>query len=118
MAKVLLHFLLIVATFLLLARYVPGFYLAGWLSAVLAALVLGAVNAILRPFLVLLSLPLLVLSLGVFWFVINMFLLIVTAFLVPGFDFNGWKPALIGSVVLAAVNLIWSRATKAGREES
>lgn len=117
MMKVLLHFLLIVATFLLLAQYVPGFHMAGWGSAVLAALVLGLVNATLRPFLMLLSLPLIVLSLGIFWFVINMFLLIVTAFLVPGFDFNGWQPALIGSVVLSAVNLIWSRATKAERHE-
>ncbi|MGE5177188.1 MAG: phage holin family protein [Hyphomicrobiales bacterium] len=118
MAKVVLHFLIVVATFLLLAHYVPGFYLAGWGAAVLAALVLGLVNAVLRPFLLLLSLPLLVLSLGLFWFVLNMFLLIVTSFLVPGFDLNGWEPALIGSVVLSAVNLLWSRATKADRGDA
>jgi putative membrane protein len=117
MAKMLLHFLLIVATFLLLSHYLHGFYLSGWVAATLAALVLGAINAVLRPFLVLLSLPLILLSLGIFWFVLNMFLLIVTAFVVPGFDINGWQPALIASVVLAAVNLIWSRATKSSRQE-
>ena len=117
MTKPLLHFLLIVATFLLLARYLHGFYLSGWVSAALAALVLGLINAILRPFLVLLSLPLIILSLGIFWFVLNMFLLIVTSFVVRGFDINGWQPALIASVVLAAVNLIWSRVTKPSRQE-
>jgi len=118
MTKVLVHFLLIVVTFLFLSRYLPGFHMAGWGSAVLAALVLGIINATLRPFLVLLSLPLIVVSLGIFWFILNMFLLIVTAFVVPGFDFNGWQPALIGSLALSAVNLIWSRATKAERKDA
>jgi putative membrane protein len=112
MAKMLLHFLIIAATFLLLAHTVPGFHVTGWGSAILAALVLGLVNAILGPILTLLSLPLIFITLGLFWFVVNAFLLIVVAFIVPGFDFNGFMPALIGSVVLTAVNLFWKLATR------
>lgn len=113
MSKVLLHFAIIVATFLLLARYLPGFYVPDIGTAVIAALVLGLVNATLGPIVTFLSLPLIVLSLGAFWFVVNAFLLIVVAFLVPGFAINGWAPALIGAVVLAAVNLLYERATAA-----
>jgi putative membrane protein len=112
MSKIILHFAIIVATFLLLAHYLPGFYVPDLGTAVLAALVLGLVNATLGPIITFLSLPLIVLSLGVFWFVVNAFLLIVVAFIVPNFHISGWGPALIGAVVLAAVNLLWSRVSK------
>jgi len=118
MSKIILHFAIIVATFLLLARYLPGFYVPDLGTAVLAALVLGLVNAILRPILTFLSLPLIFLSLGAFWFVINAFLLILVAFIVPLFHISGWGPALIGAVVLAAVNLLWSRVVDAKEKKS
>ncbi len=117
MSKILLHFAIIVATFLLLAHYLPGFYVPDVGTAVIAALVLGLINATLGPIVTFLSLPLIILSLGAFWFVVNAFLLIVVAFLVPNFAINGWAPALIGAVVLAAVNLLYNRAT-AAREKS
>jgi len=117
MAKMLLHFVIIAATFLLLPNVVPGFHVAGWGSAALAALVLGLVNAILGPILTLVSLPLILLTLGLFWFVVNAFLLVIVAFIVPGFSFNGFAPALIGSVVLAAVNLLWKAATRDRRKD-
>jgi putative membrane protein len=112
MSKIILHFAIIVATFLLLSKYLPGFYVPDLGTAVIAALVLGVVNAVLGPLLTLLSLPLILISLGAFWFVVNAFLLIVVSFIVPNFHISGWPPALIGAVVLAGVNLVWSRATK------
>jgi putative membrane protein len=112
MGKILLHFVIIVLTFLLLANVVPGFAVKSWQAAVVAALVFGLVNAILGPVLTLVSLPLIILTLGLFWFVVNAFLLILVGFIVPGFDFNGFLPALIVSVVLAAVNLVWKAATR------
>jgi len=112
MSKMILHFAIIVATFLLLAKYLPGFFVPDLGTAMVAALVFGIVNAILGPVLTFLSLPLIILSLGLFWFVVNAFLLIIVAFLVPRFSINGWGPALIGAVVLAAVNLLWSRVTE------
>jgi putative membrane protein len=111
MLKILLHFAIVVGTFLLLARYLPGFYVPDLGTAILAALVLGLVNATLGPLLTFLSLPLILVSLGVFWFVVNAFLLILVAFVVPGFAIDGWPSALVGAVVLAAVNLLWKRAT-------
>lgn len=112
MAKILLHFVIITLIFLLLANVVPGFNVKSWQAAAVAALVFGLVNAILGPVLTLLSLPLIIVTLGLFWFVVNAFLLIVVAFIVPGFDFVGFLPALIVSIVLAAVNLVWKAATR------
>ena len=112
MGRMLLHFVIIALTFLLLANVVPGFSVKSWQAAAVAALVFGLVNAILGPVLTVLSFPLIILTLGLFWFVINAFLLIVVAFIVPGFDFYGFVPALIVSVVLAAVNLVWKSATR------
>ena len=116
MAKVLLHFAIIVATFMLMARYLPGFYVPDLGTAILAALVLGLVNVTLGPLLKFLSFPLILISLGLFWFVVNAFLLIVVAFIVPGFAINGWGPALIGAVILAAVNLVWKKATSSSEK--
>jgi putative membrane protein len=118
MAKMLIHFVIVAATFLLLAHFVPGFNVAGWGSALLAALVFGLVNAILGPILTILSFPLILITLGLFWFVVNAILLVVVAFIVPGFSFNGFVPALIGSIVLAAVNLLWKAATRDRHREN
>ena len=112
MLKALIHFVIIVCTFLILTMYVPGFYVSGWVAAAIAALVFGIVNATVGPILTFFSLPLIFITLGIFWFVLNAFLLILVAFLVPGFRINGFMPALIGSLVLAVVNLIWKQATK------
>jgi len=113
----LLHFVVITLTFVLLANVVPGFAVKSWQAAAVAALVFGLVNAILGPILTLLSLPLIILTLGLFWFVINALLLILVGFLVPGFDFNGFLPALLVSLVLAAVNLVWKGATRERRHD-
>jgi putative membrane protein len=116
MVKMLLHFVIIAATFLLLSHVIPGFFIRDWGTALVAALVFGLVNAILGPILTLVSLPFIILTLGLFWFVVNAFLLFVVALLVPGFSFNGFLPALIGSIVLAAVNLLWKAATRDRRD--
>jgi len=110
--KALLHFAIVAATFLLLARYVPNFHVDNWVAAAIAALVFGVVNATIGPLLTFFSLPLIFVTLGIFWFVLNAFLLILVSIVVPGVRINGFTPALIGSVVLALVNLIWKRATQ------
>lgn len=116
MLKALIHFVIVVCVFLILTMYLPGFYVSGWVAAAIAALVFGLVNATIGPILTFFSLPLIFVTLGLFWFVLNAFLLILVAFLVPGFRINGFMPALIGSLVLALVNLIWKRATQERRE--
>jgi putative membrane protein len=116
MSKAILQFVLVVCTFLLLTRVIPGFYLRDWLVATVAALLFGFVNATLGFILRLLTFPLILVTFGLFSFVVNAVLLLLVAFLVPGFSINGFWPAFIAALVLAAVNLIFKTAT-AEREE-
>ncbi len=78
----------------------------GFLDVLLIALVFGLVNAILKPILMLISLPFLFLTLGLFTFVINAALLLLTARLMPGITVDGFGAALLGSVVISLVSLV------------
>ena len=116
MVKALLHFALVVGTFLVLTRVLPGFYLRDWGAAVIAALLFGFVNATLGLVLRFLTFPLILVTFGLFSFVLNAILLLLVAFLVPGFSINGFWPAFLAALVLSAVNLLFRTATSK-REE-
>ncbi|MDO8425468.1 MAG: phage holin family protein [bacterium] len=89
-----------------IAAYVlPGVRVEGAIAALIAALILGIVNAVLRPLLVLLTLPVTVVTLGLFVFVINAFLVLLAAAIVPGFYVAGFGWALLFSIVLMLVHL-------------
>ena len=88
------------------AQLVPGFVIAGVTPLVLAALVLGLVNAIVRPVLVILTLPLTLVTLGLFLFVLNAFCLWLTSKLVPGFEVQTFGSALLGALVISVVSWI------------
>jgi putative membrane protein len=111
MAMAILHLLLNAALFLLLARILPGFFVSGWLSAILASLLLGLVNATLGFLLKVLTFPLILLTFGLFSFVVNALMILFVAFLVPGLSINGFWPALVAALALAALNLFWKMAT-------
>lgn len=89
---------------LLTSKLVRGFRVGGFLSAILAALVLGAANAVLWPVIFVLTLPLTIVTLGLFLFVVNGIVLKICAALLPGFHIDSWWAAIWGSVVLASVN--------------
>lgn len=91
-------------TIALAARLIPGLALDGWLPALLAGAVLGVVNAVVRPVLVVLTFPLTLVTLGLFLFVLNALCLWLTAALVPGFDIHGFLPALLASLVISVVS--------------
>lgn len=117
MTRVLLQFLATAATFVLLSQHLHGFYVDGWGSALLAALVFGLVNATLGTVLRILSFPLILFTLGIFYFVVNAFVLIVVAFLLgQSFQINGWWPAFVAAIVLAAVNLLFRMVPQSRRE--
>lgn len=103
------HFLLtwlVTAVSLLITAYVvPGFIVKSFVAAAVAAVILGLVNAIVRPILVLLTLPLTIVTLGLFLFVINALVLLLVSRLTPGFGFiiDGFGPAFLGSIVLTIV---------------
>ena len=104
----MLYFLLTwVATaiaLLITAYIVPGFeFNNNFTSALIAAAILGLVNAIVRPILIILTLPFTLLTLGLFLLVINALMLWLVGFITPGFVVTGFLPALLGSLVLTLV---------------
>ena len=108
MTRIILQFFSTVVVFVLLSQSLPGFFIDSWGTAVLAALVFGLVNATLGTLLRIVSFPLIVLTLGLFYFVVNAFVLLFVSFLFGrAFQINGWWPAIVASVVLAALGLLW-----------
>ena len=107
-----LHFLVVACAMMVLSRYLPGFQVAGWGPAVIAAIVLAFVNAVVRPILFVLTLPFTLLTLGLFLFVLNAFMLWLTAALVPGFRVRGFGTTLLASVLLSVVSLLWKSLTR------
>jgi len=98
------RWLVITAAILLASAFVPGIQVASFPTAVLAACVLGVINIFVRPILVLLTLPLSILTLGLFYFVINAFLLKLAAYFVPGFEVDGFISALGGALIISVVS--------------
>ena len=92
-----------VAVFLA-ANLVPGIHVSGPGAALLAGLILGFVNALIKPVLFVLTLPFTILTLGLFIFVVNAICLALVAWLVPGFTVSGFGAALLGAIVISAVS--------------
>jgi putative membrane protein len=90
------------------AYLMPSVAIASAGAAILAALVLGLVNALIRPLLVLLTLPVTVLTLGLFIFVINGLLFWAVGSLVPGFDVGGFWSGVLGALVFSLISWLLS----------
>lgn len=90
------------------ALFIPGIEVNGIIAALLSALVLGVVNAIIRPLVLLFTLPLNILSLGVFTFVINALMLMITATAVRGFVVSGFWAAFFGAILLTVISGVLS----------
>ncbi len=88
----------------LAANVVPGIYVDGWATLFLAALLLGVVNAIVKPLLVFLTFPITLITLGLFLLVINAAMLGLVAWLLPGFAIAGFGSALLGWALMAVVS--------------
>ncbi|MGQ0810546.1 MAG: phage holin family protein [Nitrospiraceae bacterium] len=102
-----------IAVFLAIA-IVPGIEVQTWSAGLAAVLVLSFLNAVVRPILYLFSLPLIVLSLGLFMIIINALLLQFAGYLVKGFIVDGFWPSVGGALVIGLVNAILTFAL-AGR---
>ena len=105
MAELLAHLVITAALLLIVARIVPGVHVEGWGAAFIGAIVLGLVNSFVRPFMVLLTLPLTVLTLGLFLLVVNALMLGLVSMLVPGIQLKGFGSAILGSLLLSLLNL-------------
>ena len=96
MIEFLAHLVITAALLLVVANVVTGVHIDSWGSAILGAVVLGIVNAVIRPLLVLFTLPLTILTLGLFLFVVNALVLQLVGALAPGIRIEGFGPALLG----------------------
>jgi len=86
---------------------VPGFHVEGFKAALIAAVVIGLINATLGVILKFVTLPLTLLTLGVFWWVVNAFMLMLASkLLAPGFVVSGFFAAFLGAIVLSLVNMV------------
>ncbi len=91
-------------TLVLVAEFMPGIEIDSALAALIAALILGILNALIRPILVILTLPITILTLGLFIFVINAFLFWAVASFIDGFTVTGFFPALFGSIIVSLIS--------------
>ena len=108
MVDLLFHWFISAASLLIVAFLFPGIEVRGFGTALIAPIVIGLVNATLGIIAKVLTLPLSILTLGLFWFVINALMLQLAAALVPGFFIAGFWSAFFGAIVLSVVSSILS----------
>jgi putative membrane protein len=104
--KTLVRWLLLAAALLLVANLYPGVVVKSFGSALIAAFVLGLFNALLRPILVLLTLPVTLVTLGLFLFIINALLFYFAASVLEGLSVTGFGAALIGSLIYSLCGIV------------
>jgi putative membrane protein len=105
MLRLIAHWVLSALCILLVARFVPGIEVSGFGSALLAAIIIGFVNGTVGLLLKILTFPLIVLTFGIFWFIINGLMLEFASLLVPGFHVQGFAPAFWGAIILSLLNI-------------
>jgi len=105
MIPVLVRWLLMSLSLLIVSYVVHGFYVTGIGAALIGAIVFGLLNATLGLVLKILTFPFTILTLGLFWFVINAIILEITSAIVPGFFIRSFFSALVGAILLTLVNM-------------
>lgn len=106
MLSLLLVWILSALALMMTSKMVKGFEVKSFGSAMVTSVIVGLLNMTLRPILFFLTLPLNILTLGLFTFVINAIILKAAAGILSGFNIRGWAPAIIGAIVLAIVNMM------------
>lgn len=109
MARFLVQFLFAIAGFWAAQAWVPGIEVHGWTSLVIAALLLGIANAIVRPILVVLTFPVVFLTFGLFLLVINAAMLGLVGWLMKGLQVDGFWPAFWGAIIIGIASWIGSK---------
>jgi putative membrane protein len=106
MIHLLVRWIISAVLLLVVSHVVPGFEVDGLVPALIAALVIGLVNATLGVFLKIITLPLTILSFGIFLIFINAVMLVFASHFVRGFAVHGFAPALWGALVLSILNML------------
>lgn len=107
----LLRWLLFALTIMFTAWLVPGIGVENFQSAMLVTVIMALINIFVRPLIVLITLPINILTLGIFTLIINAFLFMLAGYLAPGFEVDGFISAFLGSVVLSFLGLIINMVT-------
>jgi putative membrane protein len=117
--RLLLNWVLSALAVWIVAHVIPGIYVSGPIAALIAALVIGFVNATIGLLLKILTFPLTLITLGLFWFIINALMLkLASALLSPGFQVRTFTAAFLGAILLSLVNMMlkWlARPSNGGR---
>ena len=106
MLRMLLHWFVTALAVWLTSRVVPGFYVDGASAALITAVAIGLVNATLGLFLKVVTFPLTIVTLGIFWLIINAVMLKLASAFFPGFNIRGFMAAFLGAIVLRLVNML------------
>jgi putative membrane protein len=106
MPGILIRWVILTAAIIVTAYLLDGIRIDGFFSAIFSAALLGILNAFFRPILLVLTLPINILSLGLFTFVINALLLLMASGVIPGLTVSGFWTALFGSLLISLVSFI------------
>ncbi|MDP2637300.1 MAG: phage holin family protein [bacterium] len=115
---ILVQWLIYTVAVVITSYFLPGVVVSGFFAALFTALVLGLANVFIRPFLILITLPLTILTLGLFTFIINAFLVLFVDIIVAGFMVEGFWWALLFSIVITIVSGILNNFAKEVAETS
>ena len=114
----LLRWLILTSGIIIASYLLEGIHVSGFVPAFFAAALLGILNALFRPVLILLSLPINILSLGLFTFVINALMLVMVSGIISGFEVHGFWTAVFGSLIISIISwLLNSFISDRGRVE-
>lgn len=104
--SILANWVLSAIAIIITANFVPGFNVDSFQTALIVALILGIFNAIVKPIITILTLPITILTLGLFGFVINAFMLLAVDYFVAGFQITNFVTALLAAILLWLINIL------------
>jgi putative membrane protein len=110
MLTTVIRLLLLAFSLILVAKIIPGIAITGFLAALIAVIAISFVNMFIKPLVMILTLPINILTLGLFTIVINAALFGLAAYVVPGFSVGGFIPALFGSILFSILSMIINTA--------
>jgi putative membrane protein len=106
MRWIVIKWLILTAAVMLASYLIEGIHVSGFFSAFFTAAILGILNVLFRPIVILLTLPINIITFGLFTFVINALMLMMASGVIAGFEVNGFWSALLGSLIISGVNWI------------
>ncbi len=104
MLNILIKWILNAVTLIVIAYIVPGFHISSFYTALILVILLGIINITIKPVLLILTLPINILTLGLFTFIINGLLLLFLSSIIKGFNIDGIWPAILASILISILN--------------